>query len=57
MIEDGVGPADPYGEGMDAEARGLARDACPHPAGGAEEERWLAGWDRQRLSRGDIATL
>ena len=54
MSSQGVGPLDPYGEGMDAHSRGVARDACPF-AERPERERWLAGWDRQALNEGDTS--
>ncbi|MDB5684876.1 MAG: hypothetical protein JWM75_2574 [Sphingomonas bacterium] len=57
MQEDGVGPTDPYGQGMDAHARRVARAACPYPEGSEERERWLGGWDHQRLSEGDLGKL
>ena len=53
MIRDGVGPLDPYGEGMDAHSRRVSRSACPYPPGG-DEDRWLAGWDRQQLNEGNF---
>ena len=55
MVEDGVGPRDPYGEGMDAHARRVARGACPYAAGSEDQDRWLAGWDRQQLNEGDFS--
>ena len=55
MTEDGVGPVDAYGEGMDAHSRRVVREACPHADGSAEAERWYAGWDRQQLNEGDFS--
>jgi ribosome modulation factor len=56
MIKDGVGPIDPYGEGMDAHSRRLSRAECPYPTDSEDEARWLAGWDRQQLNEGDFGT-
>ena len=53
--QDGVGPLDPFGEGMDAHSRRVPRDACPYPEPGEDQDRWLAGWDRQQLNEGDFS--
>ncbi len=55
MIEDGVGPRDPFGEGMDAHSRCVPRGGCPYADGSEDQARWLAGWDRQQLNEGDFS--
>ncbi len=57
MTEDGVGPEDAYGEGMDAHSRRVSRGACPYADGSEEAERWYAGWDRQQLNEGDFSAV
>ena len=57
MTEDGVGPRDPYGEGMEAHSRRIPRDACPYADAGDDRAGWLAGWDRQQLNEGDFSAI
>jgi hypothetical protein len=54
MIQDGVGPLDPYGVGMDAHSRRVSRGDCPYPEGSEDAARWCAGWDRQQLNEGHL---
>ncbi len=55
MTEDGVGPRDAFGEGMNANSLRISRGACPYGDGSEDQARWLAGWDRQQLSEGDFS--
>ena len=40
--------SDPFGLGMKAFGRGLARSTCPYPTSFIEGRHWLLGWDYSR---------